>query len=84
MWKQVKRLKNHTDIFADVRKVLIDLDGHTVNDNFAGVIEHFKQVDTADERRLARTRRSTHTDHFTKLNIEVNFVQCKKIIEPFL
>src|SRR5580692_9105869 len=81
-------LEHHPDMGADVRQLAVahddaapaDADFLAVQINMAG-IGAFEPVDTAQQRRLARTRRAQHANRLALLNVEADVAQHFEIAE---
>ena len=82
--KQIEALEHHADFAPDVVDApQIRPEFDAVDDDLA-FLEFLERIDTADQRRFARTRRPADHDALAFADIEVDIAQYMKIAEPLV
>src|SRR5450631_756516 len=84
MRKQIETLEHHADLashFIDAPQIRTEFDAV---DNDLAFLKFFQRVDTADQGRFARARRTADHDALAFADIEVDVPQHMKIAEPLV
>tara|TARA_B110000908_G_C10120079_1_gene387192 strand:+ start:90 stop:416 length:327 start_codon:yes stop_codon:yes gene_type:complete len=84
MRKQIELLKDHTNILAKLpylRRIGVKL--NTVDMQGASIVV-LKPVESADQRRFARARRTTDHNTLTLMHVQVDVGQCLKITKELV
>src|SRR5688572_21097798 len=84
MWEQVKLLKDHTRLHADLLNVAHIMTQLNAIHHDLPALMLLEAVERPNESGLARTGRSKDDDHFALLHFHVNALQRLEVSIPFM